>query len=237
MPRSPGATANYRGKLLPFKKIIRAFRPQITGNWFHEASTGNLSEREISISPFAIEAQNGATLSFTGLFVRQNINAPFSILNEEIAIGEYDYTRYNIGLSTDPSSKVSTVLNYEFGDFYNGNLESFNASLALIPIPHIFLRGSFNRNRFETFGTNDSSGTVNLYTLESRIFINPRFSLIGLYQKNDQNNSDFYNLRLAWEYSPLSYLYLVFNSNRNIMETDTFLERQAIVKVSFLKQF
>jgi hypothetical protein len=234
---SPGITVNYRGRTLPFKNIIRAFRPQITGNWFHEASTGNLSEREISISPLAIEAQNGAILSLTGLFVRQNISSAFSLLNEEIAIGAYDYTRYNIGLSTDPSSKISTILNYEFGDFYDGRLESLNASLTLIPIPHIFLKGSFNRNRFETLGTNGAFGTVNLYTLESRIFLNPRFSLNGLYQRNDQNNSDFYNLRLAWEYSPLSYIYLVFNSNRNITETDTFLERQAIVKVSFLKQF
>jgi hypothetical protein len=171
------------------------------------------------------------------LFVRQNISSAFSLLNEEIVIGEYNYTRYNIGLSTNPSSKVSTILNYEFGDFYDGHLASLNASLTLIPIPHVFLKGSFNRNNFKTLGTDRSSGTINLYTLEGRMFLNPRFSVNGLYQRNDQNNSDFYNLRLAWEYTPLSYLYLVFNSNRNITEIDTFIERQAIVKISFLKQF
>ncbi|MFT5877844.1 MAG: hypothetical protein ACI8SA_001709 [Dokdonia sp.] len=234
---SPGITANYRGKRLPFKKVIRAFRPHINGNWFHEASTGNLSEREIAVSPLSIEAQNGAILSLTSLFVRQNISSAFSLLNEEIVIGEYNYTRYNIGLSTNPSSKVSTILNYEFGDFYDGHLASLNASLTLIPIPHVFLKGSFNRNNFKTLGTDRSSGTINLYTLEGRMFLNPRFSVNGLYQRNDQNNSDFYNLRLAWEYTPLSYLYLVFNSNRNITEIDTFIERQAIVKISFLKQF
>lgn len=234
---SPGVTANYRGKRLPFKNVIRAFRPQIMANWFHEAATSKLSEREISISPISIEAQNGAILSFTSLFIRQNISNSFSLLNEEIGIGVYDYTRFNIGASTDPSSKVSTILNYEFGDFYNGQLNSLNASLTLIPIPHIFLKGSFNRNDFRILGTDSSSGTVNLYTFEGKIFLNPRFSLNGLYQRNDQNNSDFYNLRLAWEYSPLSYVYLVFNSNQNSTEMDTFLERQAIVKVSFLKQF
>ncbi|WP_424001415.1 DUF5916 domain-containing protein [Maribacter sp. IgM3_T14_3] len=234
---SPGITANYRGKRLPFKNVIRAFRPQLAANWFHEASTSDLSEREIAVSPLSIEAQNGAVISFTSLFIRQNISNSFSLLNEEIGIGVYDYTRYNLGLSTDPSSKVSTILNYEFGDFYNGKLNSINASLTLIPIPHFFLKGSFNRNEFKTLGTVNSSGIVNLYTLEGRIFLNPRFSLNGLYQRNDQNNSDFYNLRLSWEYSPLSYLYLVFNSNQNTTQMDTFLERQAIVKVSFLKQF
>jgi len=234
---SPGMIANYRGRLLPFREIFRAFKPQIIGNWFHEASSGNLSEREIIVSPFSLEAQNGATLGYSQLFIRQNIYSPLSLLNETIDVGTYDYRRQNVSLATDPSSKVSVTLNYEFGDFYDGNLESLNTSLNLIPIPHLFLKVSFNRNDFTTLGINNASKRIDLYSLEGKIFLNPRFSLNGLYQRNDQNNSDFYNFRFAWEYSPLSYIYLVFNSNRNTIGTNTILERQGIVKVSFLKQF
>ncbi|PWL39579.1 hypothetical protein DKG77_01725 [Flagellimonas aquimarina] len=234
---SPGVVANYRGEKLPFKKFLRAYRPRIIGNWFYEASSGKLTEREISISPFWLEAQNGGFFSFTTSFSEQNVSNAFTLLNEEIAVGSYNYTRYNFGIGTDPSGKVSAEMNYEFGDFYNGNLNSWNTSLTIIPIPHIFLSGTINSNSYDSLGTGLNTRTADLYTLESRIFLNPRISLSGLYQRNTQNNSDFYNIRFAWEYNPLSYVFLVFNSNQKNIAEDTFLERQAIVKLSFLKQF
>ncbi len=234
---SPGIIANYRNEKLPFKKVIRSYRPRIMGNWFHEASSGTLVEREISVSPFWLEAQNGGYLSYTTTFVEQNVTDSFSLLNEEIATGSYNYTLHNFGAGTDPSSKVSAEINYDFGNFYNGSLKRWNASLTTIPIPHIFLKGSINSNKFSSLGTEQASQTVDLFTLESQVFLNPRVSLSGLYQKNTQNSSDFYNIRFAWEYNPLSYVYLVFNSNQSRVGNDTLFERQAIIKISFLKQF
>ncbi|WP_422349885.1 DUF5916 domain-containing protein [Flagellimonas sp.] len=234
---SPGIIANIRGPKLPFKKLLRAYRPRIIGNLYHQASTGAFLERELTISPFWLEAQNGGYLSFSTSFVEQKLNAPLQLLNVEIIPDSYSYNRYSIALGTDPSSKFSTELRHTFGKFYDGELRTWNASLSAIPIPHIFLKGSINSDKFTGLGSTSSSGTVDLLTLESRVYINPRLSLSGLYQRNTQNDSDFYNIRFAWEYNPLSYVYIVFNSNQNKLESDTIFERQAIIKLSFLKQF
>jgi hypothetical protein len=232
---TPGIIANYRGQYLPFKQYIRAFSPRFNANWYHQASNGTLTEREFNISPFWLEAQNGGFLSFTTKFIHQHITTAFSLLDATIPIGKYNYARYNFGLGTDPSSKISTKLAYEFGDFYNGQLQSWNLSVNFIPIPHFFLKGSLSNNKFETKGSMDNH--INLYTVEGRFYLNPRLNLSGIYQRNTQDNSHFYNIRFAWEYRPLSYIYLVYNSNKKpIDQLTNFSESRFIIKLNFLGQ-
>lgn len=233
-----GTIFNYRGKFLPLKEKLRAFLPRITANWYHNTSNRNLTEQEITISPFWLETQGGGNFSFTTKFITQNITQSFSLLNEEISVGDYHNTRYNFNISTNASNKISGILSYELGTFFNGKLASRNIGLNLSPIPHIFLAASLNSNRLSNFGENERNKTINLYTLKSRLFINPRLSFVGLYQYNSQNKSNFYNLRFAWEYSPLSYCYIVYNSNTTKANfPDELQTNQAIVKISFLKQF
>jgi hypothetical protein len=90
-------------------------------------------------------------------------------------------------------------------------------------------------------GEQKTTTTVNLYILQARIALNPRLQLTGLYQKNSLNNSDNYNLRLSWEYLPLSYVYLIYNrgvnSSLNNMTIETQTEDHLIAKISFLQQF
>jgi hypothetical protein len=90
-------------------------------------------------------------------------------------------------------------------------------------------------------GEQKTTTTVNLYILQARIALNPRLQITGLYQKNSLNNSDNYNLRLSWEYLPLSYVYLIYNrgvnSSLNNMTIETQTEDHLIAKISFLQQF
>lgn len=65
----------------------------------------------------------------------------------------------------------------------------------------------------------------------------PRLQLIGLYQHNTQNKLDAYNIRLAWEYQPLSYVYVVFNNRSFAGTAGNVQEQTGIFKVSYLKQF
>ncbi|WP_182835459.1 carbohydrate binding family 9 domain-containing protein [Flagellimonas lutimaris] len=237
MATSTGLILNYRGDKLPLPNILRAFRPRVVGNWYLESSTGRLTEREITVSPFWIEAQNGAYFSFSARFINQNIYEGFFLLNEEIDTGSFQYNRYSFGLGTDPSSKISTGVNYGFGKFYNGSLETIDLSISAIPLPNISIRASLNNNSYSSLGSMQASRSVNLLTLEGKVFVNPRIALSGLYQKNNRTGSDFYNLRLAWEYGPLSYFYVVLNSNKIASETISSIESQGIIKLSFLKQF
>jgi hypothetical protein len=55
---------------------------------------------------------------------------------------------------------------------------------------------------------------------------------------NTSDNLKSLNMRLAWEYQPLSYVYLVFNT-LNFQGTDGTQQKQQsiLAKLSYLKQF
>jgi hypothetical protein len=76
-----------------------------------------------------------------------------------------------------------------------------------------------------------------LYGLEGRFAFNPRLQLIAFYQRNTEGAADNYNIRLAWEYQPLSFVYLVFNKNGfTQLDGSRLQEEHFIGKLSFLKQ-
>jgi len=230
---TPGIFANYRGKYLPFKKYWRAFKPGIKANWYHSPSNGQLLERELAITPIWIEGQNGNGFGTIIKFIKQDLQSPLTLLGETIGLGKYGYSRYNLFYDTDPSKRLAFRSSFEFGEFYDGHLQSWNTTFTFVPIPNVYLSADLDNHNFSGLGTDDKVGHINLYTLRTKLYLNPRISLTGIYQKNSQYDSDFFNIRFSWEYSPLSYIHLVFNSNR----TDVLTQDQAIVKLSFLKQF
>jgi len=87
-------------------------------------------------------------------------------------------------------------------------------------------------------GEPKTTTVIDLYGLQARLALNPRIQLTGFYQKNSANNADNYNIRLSWEYMPLSYVYLVLNHyGFTNLQSKTQAEDHAIAKISFLKQF
>jgi hypothetical protein len=85
----------------------------------------------------------------------------------------------------------------------------------------------------------DSSETkkADLWSISGRFALNPRLQLIAFYQKNSLNEQANYNIRLSWEYQPLSFIYLVYNHRGFQLPTQ---KRQSddhvILKVSYLHQ-
>ena len=64
--------------------------------------------------------------------------------------------------------------------------------------------------------------------------LNPRVQFTAYYQRNDANDRETWNTRLAWEYRPLSFPYLVYNRNdalksifyQWVMSAKTFMSRK-----------
>lgn len=235
---TPGIFWYNRGKWIPFKKLIRAFEPGVLIEVYHQASTGQLIERQINFNPVWFNFQRGG---FMGYFINptfQRLNEPFTPLGLEIAIGEYHYLRQQLYYSTDPSKFINLFFSYEWGSYFDGKLHSGDWQLQFAPLPHFSFRGRFIRNRFRGVGILQTDVTVDLYRMELRLALNPRVQLIGFYQRNSIDKGQNYNIRLSWEYQPLSFLYLVFNhrSFNNALEVRQ-VEDHFIAKLSYLKQF
>lgn len=233
---TPGFFLNYRGKYLPYKNAVRSFAPGMAAEFYHQASTGKLIERSITIYPLQVNFQNGGYFRFSTSPTYQFLSNNFVPLGISIAPGEYGYTRNALTAGSDPSRKISVSATHEMGSYYNGQLQTTTVSMNVIPLPYISLNVNFNQNEFSKVGEEETDATISLYTISGRFALNPRVQLIGLYQRNTQNNLDFYNVRVAWEFKPLSYMYVVLNS-RSYESTSLQKEQTGIFKITYLKQF
>lgn len=235
---TPGMNWYYRGKKLPFKKVLRAFEPGFLPEFYWQASTGKSIERTFTFFPVWLNFQSGAYFGYAFAPQFQRLVEPFDPLGITIAPGDYYFTNQQIWISSDPSRVVSLTGIYTWGKYFNGKLNSGDWRLQFAPVPEISIAGRFNRNHFMKVGAAATSSTIDLYGIEARLALNPRVQLIGFYQKNASDNSENYNVRLSWEYTPLSYVYLVLN---HYGFTNAFskiqAEDHAIAKISFLKQF
>lgn len=234
---TPGIFWYYRGKALPFKKWIRAFEPGVFPEFYHQASTGKLIERQVTMNPIWLNFQSGGYFGYIITPTYQLLTEPFTPLGINIPVGKYNYLRHVFYFSSDQSRIVSSNFNFEAGTYFNGKLFAGTFTLNLAPSPHFYLQGQFNRNHFKDVGDPATDKTADLYSISGRLALNPRLQLIGFYQKNSENNLSNYNIRLSWEYQPLSYVYLVFNRrgfDNTQMKRQT--EDHAIIKLSYLRQ-
>jgi hypothetical protein len=238
---TPGMNYFYRGKLLPFKSYLLAFSPGILPELYYTASTGKFSEADLPVFPIWFNFKNGGFVGYGFEAVWQHLTTTFSPLNVSIAPGYYQYFNQQIYFSTDPSKMLNAQVSFGTGGYFNGRLISGDYKLQFAPVPYVSLQGELSRNHFIKVGQDHTTAATELYILQCRLALNPRLQLTGIYQKNSLNNSNSYNLRLAWEFSPLSYVYFIYNRGTNIQETTppavSQTEDHIIIKMSYLHQF
>ena len=226
-----------RAKWLP--KWVRNFEPGVFTELYHKASTGYLQEALWNFNPIWLTFQNAGNF---GLFVNPTFERldpdDYRPLDLSIASGKYRYIRYAALFGTDPSKRVSLNTYGETGRYYDGQLHYGRASMIVAPIPYTSFTLSSELNRFINVG--GYTGTVALYSIESRLAVNPRLQLISFFQRNTYTDKNVWNIRLAWEFQPLSFLYIVYNKGTyagSIRTIDRQQEQHVIGKVSYLKQF
>jgi Domain of unknown function (DUF5916) len=230
----PGLYLQERGKWLP--RFIRAYQPGIALTTYHNATSLALTDRYINLNPVWFQFQHGGIFSYNIILTRQNLENDFHPLDVTISKGSYDYTRHKISISSDPSKKISAALIGNLGQFYDGRYNSLTTTVSFAPSPHLFISPNIEFGKLEKVGVDQAIENVTLYTIEGRLALNPRVQLTGLLQRSSVTNSIGYNVRFAWEYKPLSYFYVVFNSN-SVSQATEAVNQQVIAKISYLKQF
>ena len=235
---TPGIFYYYRGKSLPLKKYLLALEPGFNPEIYFQTSTGKLVEADYSFFPVWFNFKSGAYFGWGFIPTYQNLTNVFQPLGVTISPGEYHYLQQQIWFSSNPSKILSLYINYSWGTYYNGRLNTGDWKLQFAPIPQISLTGEFNRNKFFGVGDLKTYTTVDLVVLQGRFALNPRIQLTAFYQKNTEDNSNNYNIRFSWEYQPLSYIYLILNHQGfDPVNSKAVFEDHAIIKINYLKQF
>jgi hypothetical protein len=178
---------------------------------------------------------SGGHIGLSVSHIHQLLLSPFKPLGVEISEGVYRYTNFRLWFGSDPSKKISYKLRYDFGEYYDGKLDVANVAVQIVPIPNISLKLQTISNYFKGVGTNEVNTRVSLHTVNANFVVNPRLQLAALYQRNEQYKLDAFNVRFSWEYKPLSFIYLVWNS-RAYEDTALNDEQKVNFKVNFVKQ-
>ena len=137
--------------------------------------------------------------------------------------------------NSDRSRIFSGEVSYETGGYYDGRLSAYSVSGRYAPSPRFELTADFEFNRIADLGPMRQSRTTRLIGVGSRFAFNPRLRLSGFLQHNSLTSKDILNARLSWEFRPLSYLYVVYNSAANDEGlVPDYSQRQLLVKFTYL---
>ncbi|MCU0443834.1 MAG: carbohydrate binding family 9 domain-containing protein [Microscillaceae bacterium] len=219
----------------PQWKWIRRYDPGFFLDYYHNASDGKFQQANLYIFPVYIIMQNGGFIEWAMFPTWQNINFDFRPLGIEIAQQNYYYFTQAVSLRSDASRKLSGSFRLDWGGYYNGKLTKLTLGSRFAPIPNIAFKMDYELNQFRRVGILNQNSDVHLFTGEVRLAYNPRILFSAFYQYNSFDNRGRWNLRASWQFTPLSFIYLVFNENQ-FLSTDN-RNQSLISKVSFTKQF
>ncbi len=232
---NPGGYYIWRPKNIPW---IRRFDPGAFFNYYHDASApGNFQQGNIYLFPIYLIFTDGSFLQYAIFPTWQNINFDFAPLGIPMVQDQYFYTRQQINFNTDQSAQLSGSGSINWGRFYNGRRTTLNAGLRYAPSIHAALTIDYEYNDLNDLGQNQEDLTTHLISAGTRFALNPRLQLTTFYQYNSFDQQGRWNIRLSWEYSPLSFLYIVFNDTQVNTLDRNVQEQQFISKLTFTKQF
>ena len=234
MMHSPAVSFDIRSQRLP--GFIRSFNPGAEAYVFQDSDDGDLLFAYAPIRPFRVHFQNGAQI---GVFVEPNwqrLEDPFFPVGIEIAAGDYDYTRYRVEIESDQSAAIAGSVEVETGDYFDGKLTTYELAARYAPSPFFEATVDVELNQISDLGVLKSDVDTELYGVNLRMALSPQLQFSTFYQRNTANDTSTWNARLAWEYRPLSYLYVVYNRNEAERLDRAFREtgEQIIAKFTYL---
>jgi hypothetical protein len=221
-----------KGKL---GKLIRRWDPGAYVNYYQNAGDFRFQQADVYLFPVYIIFQSGAFLECAITPTWQNIDFPFQQLSIPLAQRQYFYTRQYISHRTDQSKKLSLATRYEWGQYYNGRLQTVLLSGRVVPLPGLALSCTYERNTFQNLGVNREDLKTDLLTASLRLAYNPRLQASVFYQYNSFDERGRWNVRGSWEFAPLSFLYVVFNETS--FQNSLVRSQSLINKITCLKQF
>lgn len=235
LQHNPGGYFIWRPENIPW---IRRFDPGAFFNYYHDVTNPqNFQQASIYLFPIYLIFTNGSFLQYAIFPTWQNINFAFAPLGIAIEQEQYYYTRQQINFNTDQSTKLAVSGSVNWGDFYNGKRTTVLAGIRYAPSVNSAFTADYEHNNLTNLGISDRYLSTNLYTVGTRLAINPQVQFSSFYQYNSFDQQGRWNFRFSWEYQPLSFLYIVFNNARNDNFDIPFQEQQFISKITFTKQF
>ena len=234
---SPALIGDWRPSWRP--RTMRGFKPALIVNLTHEAST--LALQQSYLETYVDFVFNNGALFYPDVQRHgQRLATAFSpVRGVVIPAGNYTYNRGVLYVTSNSGAVVSASMLLSTGGFYDRSLDAVTTTIRTSPNAHLVGAVSHTYNRFHGKGQEAHN---HLLVPEVRIAVNPRVQASAFYQLNSDAQRGTLNARFSWEFSPLSYFFVVWNERRDIGDLGrspdaTPPSQQLVAKFTWLRQF
>ncbi len=194
---------------------VRQFSLEGSIDYILTADENHLETRQ-NIVAFQTEFESSDRLTFTATDNYELLVRPFTPPGADfsIPVGGYGFADAQVSYSIGQQRRVNGSVAVRRGAYFDGDLttvELRQGRIAVLPQMSVEPTVSFN-----WIDTPYGSFRTNLAVTRVNYAFNPRMFFSGLLQYNSAGDSFGSNLRLRWEYSPGSELFVVYTDDRDV---------------------
>ena len=194
---------------------VRQFSLEGTIDYIQTADINHLETRQ-RIAVFQTEFESSDRIFVTATDSYELLVEPFTPPGADftIPVGGYGFADYQVAYAIGQQRRINGQVALRRGDYFGGDLTSLELSQGRISVlPQMSVEPTVSFNWIDTpFGKFQS----NLAVARVNYAFNPRMFFSGLMQYNSADQSFSSNLRLRWEYSPGSELFVVYTDDRDV---------------------
>ena len=194
---------------------VRQFSLEASVDYILTADENRLETRQ-NIAAFQTEFESSDRLTFTLTDNYELLVRPFVPPGSgfSIPVGGYSFSDVQAAYSIGQQRRINGQVAVRRGAFFDGDLTTVELTQGRVEVlPQMSVEPTISFNWIDTpygeFQTNLAVTRVN-YAFTPRMFFS------GLVQYNSAGNSFGSNLRLRWEYSPGSELFVVYTDDRDV---------------------
>lgn len=208
---------DWRPAWLP--KWVRTIQQFLDTSAVWSARDGRFQEANVYLEAIWVTLEGGDRGWVYGQRTWQVLDAPFApVPGVSFPAGSTTYDRIGVAAYSEHSRLFSAGGNVGVGRYFLADFVRAQGQVGFSPLPHIGLFLNYEFNRFDGAGVRPGGVSTHLLQLEGRLALTPRLQLIGSYQRDTAGNVGLMNARLAWEFLPLSFLYVVFTDTRTAFQ-------------------
>jgi hypothetical protein len=219
----------------PHRWGTRQISCALDGNYFADPQTNLLLTRNVNF-PCEWRLESGDSFATRTQETFERLTTDFTISpGVTLPPGAYVFRRQRIQLTSADKRPVAVRLTYEWGDFYRGKRDDWNARLDLRPDPHFFLSAEYQQNDVRL---PEGNFIIRLIRLRLSLALNADLSLFSFVQYDTVSEVLGLNTRLRWIIEPGNELFLVYNHNwSNAAGTLRPVLREGRIKVRYTYRF
>ena len=205
------------------------------------AADNRLLETRTQDVELEIQLENSDRFTVSAVDRYERLTTSFTIApGVTLPVGGYDFRDVGAAYSFGQQRPLSGSISVRTGSFWSGDSTSVGLSRGRIEVtPQLSVEPSLS---FNWVHLPEGAFTTSLSRVRVNYSVTPRMFFSGLLQHNFSGNTFSTNIRLRWEYSPGSELFVVYTEDR---DTDPFLpdrrtelrNRGFVVKMNRLFRF